>query len=89
MISATLPVAQSANCQASVRTKGILYLYKLVNEGIPFQDARVIAAAIAKYDAANRLPKPHQRELIMQYSPLICRAHLWRSELLLKETVMV
>ena len=68
---------------AYVKKIGILYWQKLIQVGVPQLEARRIAAAIAKYDAANRIPNPDQKQLIVKYSPLICRAHLWRSDILL------
>ena len=69
---------------ASVRTRGILYCQKLMHQGVAYGDARSLASAIAKFDATGRSPSERQRRLIMQYSAQICRAHLWRSQLLLE-----
>ncbi|MFE4105509.1 hypothetical protein [Almyronema epifaneia] len=68
---------------AYIKQIGIAYWMKLIREGVPKTDARAIAAAIAKYDVAKRLPSLEQRALIVRYSPLICRAQLWRTSLLL------
>ena len=68
---------------AYVKKIGILYWQKLIRVGVPRGEARRIAAAIAKYDAVNRIPDSYQKQLIVKYSPLICRAHLWRTDILL------
>ncbi|HEY9638953.1 MAG TPA: hypothetical protein V6C57_00635 [Coleofasciculaceae cyanobacterium] len=59
------------------------YWRKLMRAGIPMDDARRIARAIAKYDAAGILPTAQQQLLVSQYCPFVCRAGLWRAELLL------
>ena len=65
--------------------KKIMFLYwrRLLKSGAPFDDARRIARAIAKYDTAKILPTAQQQQLITQYCPFVCRAGLWRAELLL------
>ena len=68
----------------SVRTRGILYCQKLMSQGVAYGDARSLASAIAKFDSAGRIPSERQRQLIMQYSVQVCRARLWRSQLLLE-----
>ena len=75
--------ASKKHLNSQVKKIGILYWQKLMRTGVPRSEARIIAAAIAKYDAANRLPNAEQKQLISKYSPLICRAHLWRTEMLL------
>lgn len=62
---------------------GITYWLKLVREGVPREEARLIAAAIAKFDIFERSPSSEQKCLISQFSPSVCRAQLWRSHLLL------
>lgn len=62
---------------------GVQYWYTLCQAGIPTPEARKIAAAIAKFDVAHRPPKREQVHLIVRYSALICRAQLWRRDLLL------
>ena len=62
---------------------GITYWQKLVREGVPRREACTIAAAIAKFDLFERSPSSEQKRLISQFSPLVCRAQLWRSHLLL------
>ncbi|NEQ31834.1 MAG: hypothetical protein F6K04_12655 [Leptolyngbya sp. SIO4C5] len=79
----TFSTGDRSEQNAYIKQIGIAYWMKLVREGIPKTDARTIAAAIAKYDVAKRLPSLEQKELIVHYSPLICRAQLWRTRLLL------
>ena len=67
------------------RTREITPTYwrQLIEAGVPLEKARIIAWVIARYDAAHRVPNPRQAALLFQYCPLICRAGLWRSTLLL------
>lgn len=58
------------------------YWRKLIEAGVPIDAANIIAWAIARYDTAKRLPQTEQRSLINHYCPSICRAGLWRSQLL-------
>ena len=81
-LSPDAPAAHHAS--ASIRTRGILYCQKLMSQGVDYSDARSLASAIAKYDAMGRIPSERQRRLIMQYSAQVCRARLWRSQLLLE-----
>lgn len=60
------------------------YWRRLIEAGIPIDAANAIAWAIARYDAAKRLPNAAQRHLLCQYCPLICRAGLWRSHLFME-----
>ncbi|MBD2256477.1 hypothetical protein [Pseudanabaena sp. FACHB-2040] len=77
----TLPQdRQQRNCE--IKKVGLHYWQQLYQAGIPKDDARKIAAAIAKFDVAQRPPAPDQAQLIECYSPLICRARLWRRDLL-------
>lgn len=62
---------------------GITYWQKLIREGVPKEEARKIAVAIAKFDILERLPSNEQKQLISRFSPSVCRARLWRSDLLL------
>lgn len=62
---------------------GITYWQKLIREGVPKDEARKIAVAIAKFDVLDRVPSSEQKQLISQFSPSVCRAQLWRSHLLL------
>lgn len=59
------------------------YWRQLIEVGVPIDAANTIAWAIARYDAARRLPNSYQQMLIKRYCPLICRAGLWRASLLL------
>jgi hypothetical protein len=59
------------------------YWRRLIEAGIPVDAANAIAWAIARYDAAHRKPSYRQKQLLHYYCPLICRAGLWRSHLLL------
>lgn len=59
------------------------YWRQLIEAGVPLETARIIAWIIARYDAAKRLPNASQVTLLSQYCPMICRAGLWRSGLLL------
>ncbi|HEY9736628.1 MAG TPA: hypothetical protein V6D06_10110 [Trichocoleus sp.] len=65
-----------------VKKVGVQYWRRLHQNGIPLLEARQIAAAIAKFDVAKRPPTGEQAALIIRYSPLICRAQLWRRDLL-------
>lgn len=83
--SPTTPEATSSdNIANTVKRMGITYWHQLTAAGIPQDDAVKIAAAIAKFDAIRRIPSLEQKALIEQFSPLICRARLWRSCLLLQ-----
>lgn len=62
------------------------YWHRLTKAGVPKDNARRIARAIAKYDVSQTLPTLHQRKLICQYCPIVCRCGLWRSGLLLTQT---
>jgi hypothetical protein len=59
------------------------YWRKLIQAGVPKDDAKRIARAIAKYDVSRRPPRSYQRSLIQHYCPFVCRCGLWRSALLL------
>jgi len=59
------------------------YWRQLIEVGIPIDAANMIAWIIVRYDAARRLPNHEQVRLLQHYCPLICRAGLWRSHLLL------
>lgn len=60
------------------------YWRRLIEAGVPIDAANAIAWAIARYDAAKRIPSAQQKALLCRYCPLICRAGLWRSHLLLE-----
>ena len=81
-----MPVPQtSEQCKQLLKIKqiGSGYLQQLIRIGIPIQDARTIAVAIARYDVDHHHPQDLQRQLICQYSAFVCRANLWRPGLLL------
>lgn len=59
------------------------YWRRLAKAGIPKDDARRIARAIAKYDVSYTQPDNQQQQLIRYYCPIVCRCGLWRSALLL------
>ncbi len=79
-LTATLPRIQNRN--TDIKRIGVAYWQLLIKVGIPKTDARKIAAAIAKFDLVQRPPSWEQKQLISQFSPLICRAKLWRTHLL-------
>ncbi|MFQ3629678.1 MAG: hypothetical protein SNJ81_19160 [Cyanobacteriota bacterium] len=58
------------------------YWRKLIEAGVPIDAADAIAWAIARYDTARRLPPSSQQALIRRYCAFVCRAGLWRSQLL-------
>lgn len=60
-----------------------IYWRKLVEAGVPVHAADIIATAIAQYDAVRKVPSSHQQHLISEYCRFICRADLWRSQLLI------
>lgn len=65
-----------------IQQRGIQYWQCLCKAGIPRTEALKIAAAIAKYDTVGRPPSREQRSLIMRYSSQVCRANLWRRQLI-------
>ncbi|MEO1522287.1 MAG: hypothetical protein AAFU78_16115 [Cyanobacteria bacterium J06633_2] len=54
------------------------YYHILSHAGIPLDDVKPIAHAIAKFDVTDMRPSKEQRAKICQYASLICRANLWR-----------
>lgn len=66
-------------------TKRLMFTYwrRLVGNGVPIDQARKIARAVAKYDVMDAAPTLQQQELIQRYCPAICRTGLWRAGLLL------
>ncbi|MEM9214669.1 MAG: hypothetical protein AAGD25_10015 [Cyanobacteria bacterium P01_F01_bin.150] len=65
-----------------VRRTRPVYWRQLVEVGVPIDVADVIAKAIAQYDAVRQTPNSYQQHLISEYCRYICRANLWRSQLL-------
>ena len=59
-----------------------LYGLHLRKNGIGVQDATQIANAIAYYDTFGHLRDGQQQALLNHYCVELCRANLWRSELL-------
>ncbi|MEB3230098.1 MAG: hypothetical protein VKJ64_03745, partial [Leptolyngbyaceae bacterium] len=59
-----------------------VYWRRLVEVGVPVEVADVLAKAIAQYDASRQLPNAVQQHLISEYCRFVCRAELWRSQLL-------
>ena len=59
-----------------------LYRLHLQKHGIKGQDVMDIANAIAYYDTFGHLRDTQQQALLNQYCVELCRANLWRSELL-------
>ncbi|NEP62816.1 MAG: hypothetical protein F6K31_38855 [Symploca sp. SIO2G7] len=74
----------SDQCKQALKVKhiGSTYWQQLIQIGIPKQDARTIAVAIAKYDVMQCRPRDLQKQLICHYSAFVCRAKLWRAGLL-------
>jgi hypothetical protein len=62
---------------------GLTYWHQLVKAGTPKNEAQIIAATMAKFELFHKLPTPEQKQLLLKCSRYICRAHLWRSDLLL------
>ncbi len=65
------------------RKLGLTYWQRLVQVGVPKEEAQAIATAIAKYDLLHRVPSLEQKQLISKFSRFLCRANLWRGSLLL------
>ena len=68
-----------------VRRTRPVYWRKLVEAGVPVHAADAIAKAIAQYDAVRKAPSSDQQDLINEYCRFICRANLWRSQLLMPQ----
>ncbi|NEP54721.1 MAG: hypothetical protein F6K65_40410 [Moorea sp. SIO3C2] len=68
-----------------VRRTRPIYWRKLVEVGVPIHAADVISKAIAQYDAVRQVPSSSQQHLINEYCRFICRADLWRSQLLISQ----
>ena len=87
LIEPNLAVTQQPPKSDELRTRVTQYCCQLIRMGIPKSDAWEVAVAIAKYDDRNRIPKPDQQQLIRQYCSSICRAKLWRADLLLESRI--
>lgn len=68
--------------RVGVRETVPIYWRRLIEVGVPIDDAKEIAWAIVRYDAAKVSPSATQQQLLRCHSRFICRARLWRSELL-------
>ena len=68
-----------------VRKTRPVYWRQLVEAGVPIHAADAIAKAIAQYDAVRQSPSAYQQDLINEYCRFICRANLWRSQLLMPQ----
>jgi hypothetical protein len=76
---------QARSIAITLIAKRVMYVYwrRLRRVEVPPDQARRIARSIAKYDVMEQAPTPQQQRLIQRYCPAICRAGLWRVELLL------
>jgi hypothetical protein len=83
MLGVSLDDAKRIAINLIIREMVPVYWRKLIELGVPIDEAHDIAEAIARYDAAKKRPNRNQKELIKRYCPTICRAELWRSNLLL------
>lgn len=82
MMTPTPVLAPSMALADDFRTLGITYWQKLVREGVPRDEARVLACAIAKFELLDKVPTPDQQQLILRFSRFLCRAQLWHIGLL-------
>ncbi|NJN86667.1 MAG: hypothetical protein HC881_10570 [Leptolyngbyaceae cyanobacterium SL_7_1] len=76
------PAFLPTNSRKTVREVTPVYWRKLIEVGVPIDAARIIAWAIARYDLGKRLPTAYQQGLIQRYCRFVCRAELWRVNLL-------
>jgi hypothetical protein len=84
MVSATIQPNPTHNpTRKSIREVVPGYWRRLIEVGVPIDIAKVIAIAIARYDIARKSPSAAQKALISEYSRFVCRAGLWKSQLLL------
>ncbi|TVQ19753.1 MAG: hypothetical protein EA367_10540 [Leptolyngbya sp. DLM2.Bin15] len=60
-----------------------VYWRRLIEVGVPLQNAKDIAEIIAAYDVLRQAPLPSQISLLKQHCRYICRAELWRPKLLI------
>lgn len=70
--------------QRSLKVRELMPTYwrRLIEVGVSLEDARALAEAIARYDVLKTLPDAKQRHQLNRYCRYICRAELWRYELL-------
>lgn len=59
------------------------YCKRLVKVGIPQEDAKWVALAIAQFDMKHVLPTSAQQSKLYQYALPLCRTNLWRSGMFL------
>ncbi|MGF1457844.1 MAG: hypothetical protein ACFBSG_02340 [Leptolyngbyaceae cyanobacterium] len=79
-MTVTAPAIDIAN---DFRSLSIIYWQKLVREGVPKREAQILAKVIVKFELFAQSPTPEHKRLISQFSALLCRAQLWRSDMLL------
>lgn len=86
-VSAIAPSSTKSNIKSnskiSARELMPIYWRKLIELGVPINEAKAIAWIVARYDVACKVPGPHQQLLVRQYCRFLCRAGLWRASLLL------
>ena len=75
-------VTQKRRNQKSARQKMPVYWRKLIEAGVPIDEAKLLAWAIVRFEVAQISPTPDQQQLLRQYCRFVCRAGLWRSNLL-------
>ncbi|RZM77431.1 hypothetical protein [Leptolyngbya iicbica] len=80
VMTAPAPAIDIAN---DYRSLSIIYWQKLVREGVPKPEAQAIAKAIVKFELFAQSPSHEHKQLISRFSALLCRAQLWRSDLLI------
>jgi hypothetical protein len=87
LIALGVPPEDAKSIAQTIITKHTMLRYwrRLAQAGIPSDNARRIARAIAKYDVIQTLPSARQQNLIRYYCPIVCRCGLWRSALLLSQ----
>ncbi len=70
--------------QRSLQVRELMPTYwrRLIEVGVSMEDARTLAEIIARYDVLKQLPNEEQRRQLNQHCRYICRAELWRYELL-------
>lgn len=76
--------AQEICEQLRIHTLSQHYCKRLVKAGLPQQDARWVALAIAQFDMKGVQPTSAQQGKLYQYALPLCRTNLWRSRMFLK-----
>jgi hypothetical protein len=82
VMTAPAPTFDIASDYRSLR---IIYWQKLVRERVPKTEAQEIAKAIVKLELFAQSPSPKHKQLISRFSASLCRAQLWRSDLLISQ----